>query len=236
MSEPTSTINSSTSKDDSQKHLEVSRAQIQRETSDPGDTSPFDPFNEQSQHRSVLRNLSNASSSESSFADSCQNSSRQEGQNSLAPGSSYAPSPNASGVNLSQGETPPQDTTGTESMFNFQSLTKALNPEGEHKNENKPQYIEDVGEAATESKTSYVNGKAPEAPADVETKPSETLADSTMTLKPSEDAPKESDAYQADDISPAPPVQYVSDGHSHLDQKHVGEVSMVHGLNHEATQ
>ncbi|CAE7215245.1 hypothetical protein CFE70_009896 [Pyrenophora teres f. teres 0-1] len=236
MPEPTSTLNSQSSKDDSQKHLEVSRAQIQRETSDPGNTSSFDPFNEQSQHRSVLRNLSNASSSESSFADSCQNSSRQEGQNSLAHGSSYAPSPNASGVNLSQGETPPQDTTGTESMFNFQSLTKALDPEGEHKNENKPQYIEDVGEAATEPKTNQVNGKAPEASADTKTKPSETLADSTMTLKPSEDAPKNSDAYQADDISPAPPVQYVPGGHSHLDQKHVGEVSMVHGLNHEATQ
>jgi len=236
ISEPTSTLNAPYTKDDPQKHLEASRAQIKRETSDPGNPSSFDPFNEQSQHRSVLRNLSNASSSESSFADSCQNSSRQEGQNSLAPGSSYAPSPNASGVNLSQGETPPQDTTGTESMFNFQSLAKAISSEEGPKNENKPQYIEDVGEPAAESKTTSVNGKAPEVPADAETKTSETLADSTMTLKAREDVPKEPDADEADDISPAPPVQYVSGGHSHLDQKHVGEVSMIHGLNHQATQ
>lgn len=236
ISEPTSTLNAPYTKDDPQKHLEASRAQIQRETSDPGNPSSFDPFNEQSQHRSVLRNLSNASSSESSFADSCQNSSRQEGQNSLAPGSSYAPSPNASGVNLSQGETPPQDTTGTESMFNFQSLAKAISSEEGHKNENKPQYIEDVGEPAAESKTTSVNGKAPDVSADAEIKTSGTLADSTMTLQPNEDAPQKPDVDEADDISPAPPVQYVSGGHSHLDQKHVGEVSMIHGLNHQATQ
>ncbi|KAI4664626.1 SNF1-interacting protein [Alternaria viburni] len=232
MSEPTSTLNTPATKDDPQKHLEVSRAQIQREKSDTSNPAPSH----------LERNKSNASSSSSSFADSFQNSLQQQENQNLAPGSSYVPSSNASGISLAQGDTdtPPQDSNSTEPMFNFQSLTKAITPEDDNKNENKPQYIEDVGETHTEEKATTANGKAPEASTAVESQTSDPLAESTVTLRPSEETPKTQDAHSNDDdeISPAPPIQLVSDDHSpsHFDQKHLGEVSMMHELNHQATQ
>ena len=68
--EPTSVINASSSKDTHQRHLEESRAQIHREPPNPSTSlSPFDPFADPPSHRSALRNLSNPSSSASSFAD-----------------------------------------------------------------------------------------------------------------------------------------------------------------------
>jgi hypothetical protein len=231
MSEPTSTINTSTLKEDPQKHLEVSRAQIQRETSDTGSSAPFDSSNnEQTGHRSALRDLSAASSSASSFADSYQNSLPQDSSNNLAPGSSYGPSPNVSGVSLGQTETPPQDTTGTEPMFNFQSLAKAINPEDENKLDNGPQYIEDVEAPKPDSNA---NGKAPESDPE---KASEPMAGSTMTLKPSEDTPTIAATHQDDDIRPAPRVEVVQGGHEHLDYKRMEEVGLVKGLEHQATQ
>ncbi|CAN9097838.1 C2H2 zinc finger protein [Alternaria sp. MG1] len=252
MSEPTSTLNTPSTKDDPQKHLEASRAQIQRETSDSGNTTgPFNPENssEQSQHRSVLRNISNASSSSSSFAESYQNSlQHQEHQSNLAPGSNYGPSSNASGVSLGQGETdtPPQDSTNMEPMFNFQSLTKAITHEDEDKS-GRAQFIEDVGETTKTEEKSAVNGKAAEESNGVEghsqtlgsaeNQTSDPLTESTMTLKPNEETSK---AGNDDEISPAPPVQLVSDASqnhtSNFDQKHLGEVSMMHELNHQATQ
>jgi hypothetical protein len=227
LTEPTSTLSASSSKDP-QKHLEVSRAQIQREKSDSGNQAPFDPEDsDQTASRSALHNLSNASSSASSFAESYQ-SVPQYNQNNPAPGSSQGPSPNASGLSLSQGgETPPQDTTSTEPMFNFQSMKDAIMPEAENKHENGAQFIEDVGA----EKASTANGKTPEASS------TDALAESTMTLKPHDNAAKlENAAEHDDDISPAPPVQLVQDDHAHLDHKHIGEVSMMQGLNHQATQ
>jgi hypothetical protein len=222
MTEPTSTLNASSSREDPQKHLEVSRAQIQREKSDSGNAAPFDPEDtEQTAQHLAPQNFSNASSSASSFAESFQ-SVPQHSQNNLAPGS-QGPSPNASGMSLSQGgDTPPQDTTSTEPMFNFQSMKDAITPEEENKHENGPQYIEDV------SADPKANGKAPEGSA------SEPLAESTMTLKPNEHTSRVTE--DDDEISPAPPVQLVQDDHAHLDHKHIGEVSMMQGLNHQATQ
>lgn len=226
MTEPTSTINMAPS-EDPQKHLEDSRAQIQREAV-PSGSSPSDPSNDElPSHRSALRNLSNASSSASSFAESYQNSLRQDSQHHLAPGSSYGPSPNASGVSLSQGETPPNGTPGTEPMFNFKSLAEAITPEEDGKDSG-PQYIEDV---AT-SKPAPANGKAPESKAPL----TEPLEASTMTLKPSESTSAVAVNHEDDEISPAPPVELVSDDHSHMDQKHIGEVSMMNRLSHQATQ
>jgi hypothetical protein len=124
-------------------------------------------------------------------------------------------------------ETPPQDTTGTESMFNFKSLAKTINPEDDLKIDNGPQYIEDV--AAPKP----ANGKAPEANAERSTEP---MAESTMTLKPSEETPTVAVTHDDDDISPAPPVEFVADGHEHLDHKRMEEMGMVKGLGHQATQ
>ncbi|KAF1947714.1 hypothetical protein EJ02DRAFT_332449 [Clathrospora elynae] len=230
MSEPTSTINRPASKEDSQKHLEASRAQIQRDTSDPGNLVSFDGLSsEQPSHRAALRNLSSASSSASSSAESYQNSLRQDSQSNLAPGLSYGPSPNASGVSLSQGETP-QNSTGAEPMFNFRSLAEAIPLDEKSKNENRAQYIEDVGDI----QPATANGKAPEGS---EAKSSDPLAESTMTLKTTQEAAAPALKGGDDDgISPAPPVELVSQNHSHLDQKHIGDISMMHGLSHQATQ
>lgn len=239
LNETTSSLDISAMKDDPQKHLAESRAQIQREASSQGNLAPFDPFNEQPSHRSALRNLSNASSSASSFAESYQNSLRQEGQNFLAVGSSFEPSPNASGASLSQNETPPQGTPGTEPMFNFQSLAKAITPEEENKEDGKPQYIEDV------ANTNGNNLKGPVSNGNTSNHPSEgksdvpkqeengALDESVMTLKP---IPVIRTEDNDDDISPAPRVEAVSDDHSHLEQKHIGDVSVLDGVNHQATQ
>ncbi|CAO2648022.1 Nn.00g089440.m01.CDS01 [Neocucurbitaria sp. VM-36] len=237
MTEPTSTINGSTSKDDPQKHLEDSRAQIQRGGLDSGNLGSFDPFNEQPSHRSALRNLSNASSSASSFAESYQNSLRHDSQNNLAPNSAYGPSPNASGVSLSQGETPPQGTPETEPMFNFQSLAEAITPE-EGKDENAAQYIENIEEKKPESSNIVpTTSNTATSSAQATTDPSEPLGESVMTLKPTPPAPTLTVTNEDDDeITPAPPVEIVPDDHS-FDQKQYGDVSMVDRLSHhQATQ
>lgn len=237
MTEPTSTINASTAKDDPQKHLEDSRAQIQRETLEPPNLSPFDPFGEQPSYRSALRNLSNASSSASSFAESYQNSLHQDSQNNLAPSSAYGPSPNASGVSLSQGETPPQGTPEAEPMFNFQSLAEAINPE-EGKDENATQHIENIEERKPDlTNTAPATSDMATSSTQANTDPSEPLGESVMTLKPSPPAPVLTVTNEDDDeITPAPRVEVVPDDHS-FDQKQYGDVSMVDTLSHhQATQ
>lgn len=273
LSEPTSTVNaSSSSKDDSQKYLEHSRAQIQREVSNTGSSPPFDPFAEQS-HRAALRNLSNASSSASSFAESLQGSLQQDSQgNPAASSSTFGPSPNASGVSLNADETPPQGTPGTEPMFNFRSLAEVITTEEEGGKENKPEHIEDVAAEKENKKDpspernnhddsdslNGANGKpaiavqSPPPPPTTaappqlpELEPTSPLEASVTTLKPTQpsstNAAAAADVDDDDEISAAPPVQVVPnhDG-SHLDQKHIGDVSMVdsigHGRRHQATQ
>jgi hypothetical protein len=228
MTEPTSTINTSALKDDPQKHLEDSRAQIQRETSS-GNLAPFDPSDPSDEHRSALRNLSNASSSASSFAESYQNSLRQGEQNNLAPGSSFEPSPNTSGLNVDQTDTPPQGTPGTEPMFNFQSLAEAITPEEEGEKDAGPQFIENAGGATNISSTPSAS-----ASESVQAQ-SSGLEDSTLTIKPTQ--PRASNTEDdSDEITPAPRIEVVQNEHSHLDQKHIGEVSMMDGIQHQATQ
>jgi hypothetical protein len=226
---PSSTINTSALKDDPQKHLEDSRAQIQRETSS-GNLAPFDPFDEQPSHRSVLRSISNASSSASSFSESYQNSLRQTEQNNNANGSSVEPSPNASGLNINQIEASPQGTPGTEPMFNFQSLAETITPEEEGEKDSGPQFIEDVGSAnGTSTKTLPTT----ESTAENAQSNGPGLEDSTLTIKPDQAQTVHADE---DEIEPAPRIETVQNDHSHLDQKHIGEVSMMDGIRHQATQ
>jgi hypothetical protein len=233
------------SKDFSQRHLEHSRAQIQREVSNTGSSPPFEPGPEQTSHRAALRNLSNASSSVSSFADSL------EQNQALGASSSFGPSPNASGISLDAEETPPQGTPGTEPMFNFRSLAEVITKE-DGKDENNAHHIEDVAEsqaAATSSsqdEATTVNGQdgegskappeisivSPGAPRLPDIVPTSPLEASVTTLKPS--APSVEDE---DEIEPAPRVEVVSDHSDHLDQKHIGDVSMVDSITqHQATQ
>lgn len=143
MSEPTSTLNtgaSSSARADPQKHLEESRARIQK----PADS------------------LSNASSSASSFAESETESTRVNdvGANS---GSSFEPSPNTSGVSLGGGaspvdanfgnDTPPGGGAGTEPMFNFRSLAAVIGTEEDREKSNS-EHIEDIGPSTTPAEAS----------------------------------------------------------------------------------
>lgn len=238
MSEPTSTINAPSSKEslkeDAQKHLEDSRAQIQGSSS--SNLAPSDALHGESpSHRSVLRNLSNDSSSASSYSESVQEAARDESQTNLAPGSSYEPSPNASGFNLSRDETPPGTLSSTEPMFNFSALQETLSHEDD-KAENGAQYIEDVGESKPASTQSLI-GLDGAGPSSSPVPESSALAESTITLKASEYSSASKTDVDDDEIEPAPPVQPVSENHSY-DQKHIGEVGMLdhNRLSHEATQ
>ncbi|KAF1842101.1 C2H2 zinc finger protein [Cucurbitaria berberidis CBS 394.84] len=237
MTEPPSVINASTLKDDPQKHLEDSRAQIQRgKTPDSGNLAPFDPFSDQPCHRSAMNNLSNASSSASSFAESYQNSLRQDSQNNLAPGSAYGPSPNASGVSFSQGETPPQDTPDTEPMFNFQSLAEAITPEDSK--DGGAQFIENVEEKKSHpSKTAPLASDTAASISTANTDRSEPLGESVMTLKPTATPLALTVTNEdQDEITAAPRVEVVPHDHS-FDQKQYGNVSMVDRISHhQATQ
>jgi hypothetical protein len=230
MTEPTSTINTAASRDDPQKHLEDSRAQMERERSSSANLTPFDPFNEPSSHRSALRNLSNASSSASSFAESYQNSLRQNDQNHLAPGSSAGPSPNGSGISLDQA-----DNDNTEPMFNFSSLAQGIAQE-ENEKDGVPQYIENVAGTTERSTKNTSNGLHPSSA--LEGNPpgyKHALEDSTPTIKPEQhkSAPP---ADSGDAIEPAPRIEAVSNDHSHYDQKRLGDVNLMEGVHHQATQ
>jgi hypothetical protein len=248
--EPSSPINASSSKDTHQKHLEESRAQIQREApNSSASLSPFDPFADQSSHRSALRNLSNPSSSASSFADSLPGSLQQGAHAGFgASGSSFGPSPNESGLSLEHNETPPQadGTPGTESMFNFRSLAAVITNE-DRKDDSNPRHIENIAER--EQRTSEGSGHSQdhetddvisshdipdvasqppgysEAPKFFE--PSATLEASVTTLRPS---------VEEDEISPAPRIEVVSEHSNHLDTKHIGDVNMMDSRGHQHTQ
>lgn len=232
MNEPTSTVNTSSAKDDPQRHLETSRAQIQRDTSS-SNLGPSDALDDQPTHRSAPRNLSNASSSVSSFEESYENSLRQPGQDNLATGS-LEPSPSGSGVNLSQTETPPQGTPGTEPMFNFKSLAESITPEEQGEKDGGPRFIENVGNAhQTSSKAPSDFQPSKTEPTTQNTQPHDSgLADSTVTLKPTQ--PRASN--DGDEIEPAPRIEAVQNSHSDLDSKRLGDVSMIDGYHHHATQ
>jgi hypothetical protein len=234
ISEPTSTLNASSSRDDPQRHLEHSRAQIQRETSSTGNLPPFDPSGEQPSHRAALRNLSNASSSVSSLADSLSESLPRDGQGGLgASASSYEGSPNASGISLNHDETPPQGTPGTEPMFNFKSLAAVMTSD-----KDEAQHIENVangGEApkAEQSSSEYdtpdISIQSPNSSEASGQPAAEALDESVMTLKPKRAS------HGSDDIEPAPRIEAIPHDHANgLDAKHIGEISMVRGQ--EATQ
>lgn len=241
MGEPTSTINAPSSgeslKEDAQRHLEDSRAQIQGSSS--SNLAPSDALQgETPSHRSVLRNLSNDSSSASSYSESVQDATHDETQPRLAPGSSYEPSPNASGLNLSRDETPPGALSSTEPMFNFNALQETLSHEDD-KTGSAAQHIEDVGEA----KPTSVQGSSafdstgsspiPEVQSAEPLERSEPLEESTVTLKASE----YSSASKTDVDDEIEPVQPVAENHSY-DHKHIGEVGVIDNnrLNHQATQ
>ncbi|KAL5377953.1 SNF1-interacting protein [Paraphaeosphaeria sporulosa] len=259
MDEPTSTINaSSSSRDDSQKHLEQSRStlnsSLRREGSGSGTSPSADSFSvEQPSHRAALRNLSNASSSTSSLAESLQGSLQNDSHGNYgASTSSFGPSPNASGVSLGvENDTPPQGTPGTEPMFNFRSLAEVITKE-EGKGSDNPQYIENVaeGKAATPepaaavltstNAASYTPSppkiaiEPPQVPTLPALEPMSPLDASVSTIKPGE---SDRSVDEEDEIEPAPRIEALPGTGSNLDHKHIGNVSMVDRIGqHQPTQ
>ncbi|KAF2655884.1 hypothetical protein K491DRAFT_715882 [Lophiostoma macrostomum CBS 122681] len=241
LSEPTSTLNASSSRDDSQRHLEQSRANIQREASSTGNVPPFDPSVELLSHRTALRNLSNASSSVSSLADSLSGSLPRDSQGGFgASASSYEGSPNASGISLNHDDTPPQGTPGTEPMFNFRSLEAVMTSDKD--DDRKAQHIEDIANddetpyterSSSEHATPNISIQPPDSSSSAKTATGEpthdALEEGVLTLKPKRASPEN------DDIEPAPPIEAMPHDHANgLDTKHIGEISTVRGQ--EATQ
>ncbi|KAF1932840.1 uncharacterized protein M421DRAFT_98047 [Didymella exigua CBS 183.55] len=242
-SEPISTINTPSSKEslkeDAQKHLKDSRAHIQGSSS--SNLAPSDVLQQgdSPSHRSVLRNLSNDSSSASSYSESVQEAARDGSQTNLAPGSSYEPSPSASGLNLSRDETPPGALSSTEPMFNFSALQETLSHEDD-KTEYGAQFIEDVAESKPAFAQTPINldGAGPSSsPVPEFSESAEPLAESTVTLKASDYSSASKTDVDDDEIEPAPPVRPLSGNHAY-DQKHIGEVGMLdhNRLSHQATQ
>lgn len=162
LAEPTSTANTHNStitpKVDplAQKHLEKSRAKIQPTTttdsSQPTWLPPSGPATlpatEQPKHRLALRQLSNASSSASSFQES-----GGEGT------SSFEASPSGSGLHIGRlplddppvSETPPGGGAGTEPMFNFRSLAAIIGDEDKDQSGNMVTHIENASTSAQAS-------------------------------------------------------------------------------------
>ncbi|KAF2006830.1 hypothetical protein P154DRAFT_176968 [Amniculicola lignicola CBS 123094] len=254
LNEPTSTLNAKPLKASPQKHLEQSRAEIQKQTSGVRDVpGSFDPFSD-SNHRSALRDLSNPSSSVSSLNDSVEENSLRNGSqgNFGASGSSFEPSPSASGVSLNQDETPPHGAPGTEPMFNFRSLEAVMKKDNDV---GATQHIEDVTESSTTvpESSKHEMGAVPDAKRatpEISIQPpaytsgsngtklvfagsTEDLAASATTLKPTGTAVDDDD----DEIGPVPRVEVVANKKDHgIDAKHIGNVSMVDSLNQHTTQ
>ncbi|KAF2712777.1 hypothetical protein K504DRAFT_464840 [Pleomassaria siparia CBS 279.74] len=256
LSEPTSTVNASSSKDPHQRHLEESRAHIQREPLEPSTSpSPYDPFADPPSHRAALRNLSNPSSSASSFAESLSGSLHQDYPGGFGvSSSSFDPSPNESGLSLDHNDTPPQGASATESMFNFSSLAAVItNEKGSGDHDGAPQHIENVAEGKQQTSESSRRSEehvtnaenldhstpdvAIQPPGYTQTNASkhaeypETLGESVTTLRPDNRT-----AEDVDEIGIAPRVEVLSNNHSnHLDSKHIGDVGMADSCGHQHT-
>lgn len=237
LSEPTSTLNASASREDPQRHLEQSRAQIQS-TSSPGHIL-FDPVAEPASHRSALRNLSNASSSASSFAESLPGSLRQGVAGGFgASASSFEPSPNTSGLSVSRDETP-GGTPGTEPMFNFRSLAAVIGDEDEKReNSSGVLHIENLSgkdRHSSESNSSQTRSRgdsgqsSSNAPPQSFSRPpdyveqSEAMDESIATMRPTTIA-------NGDEVEPAPLEIVPTNASNPYDAKHYGDVSFLDSI------
>jgi hypothetical protein len=229
LTEPTSTLNA-TSREDPQRHLEQSRAQIQRETSGTNNVFPPDQSTELSYHRAALRSLSQASST-SSLVESVPDSLRQGQEGFGASGSSLDVSPNASGVNLDRDETQQNETPGTEPMFNFTSLEAVISSD-KRGEEDQSKHIEDAPKnegAAVEGSSSASRSPPQEENVVLTPPPSEVpdeLEESVVTLKPTKDT--ENDDEETAPSPDSPEVEAVSGSNpSRLDAKHIGDISLA---------
>ncbi|KAI9833167.1 MAG: hypothetical protein M1819_003790 [Sarea resinae] len=142
-----------------QQHLEQSRAPLHLDEA----LQPSHPSKLEAQKPSHLRQISNTSSSASSFVESGPASLRNEitGSNS-----SFEPSPSASGVNvLKSGSSQefvrsptPSGGAGTEPMFNFRSLAAMIGDEEKAE----MSHVEDSGPAQSSDQGDNSGGRANE--------------------------------------------------------------------------
>jgi hypothetical protein len=247
LNEPTSTLGASSSKEDPQRHLEQSRAQIQSQSPSTNHTpSPFDPLAESAPHRSMLRHLSNASSSASSFAESIPGSLHQGSTGGFgASASSFEPSPNNSGLSISRSDTPPSGTPGTEPMFNFRSLAAVIGNEEEQKDSGNDilhiGYLTDKDRHSSESSSNQNRSRGdsgqssssappPSLQLPVYVEKTNGMDESVATVRPLK-------LTNGDEVESAPPLQIVSTNASNpYDAKHYGDVSVLDSFGQQTTQ
>ncbi|KAL1638012.1 SNF1-interacting protein [Diplodia intermedia] len=218
MSEPTSTLNNgaaSSARADPQKHLEESRARIQKPSDSVGPASPLD-LTGQTSHRMALRQLSNASSSASSLAESEEaDSLRQNGQD-VNSGSSFEPSPNTSGLSLGGGasasdpnvgtDTPPGGGAGTEPMFNFRSLAAVIGNEDEREKSG-AEHLEDIGPSTPSPFNEKAGHEALQAAEDgAAAVPIPTLSPADAEANNSSTTRSRGDSGESSSSAPPPPV------------------------------
>lgn len=217
LTEPTSTLNASSftepsSKEDSQRHLETKRAEIQRESSGVHDPDV----------------ATGPGSSTSSLAGRPSTDGR-------------ASSSSLDRANLDPDETPQNETPGTEPMFNFSSLEAVISKDCKDEEE-QTKFIEDASKVAgatpggsgssksptPEKDTTEGSTAVPQASSDA----ADDLEESVVTLKPSKQTGNE----EREDASPSPEIEAVSDHNaSGIDTKHIGEISMG-GTREQPTQ
>ena len=225
INEPTSTVNDAETKprQESQRHLEESRAQIGLQGPEPSQAYS-NPFISEPYHRHGLRQLSNASSSVSSFADNA----TLDSPHHLASG--FDSSPNASGVSLSMGDPgfrsdTPGGGAGTEPMLNFRSLAAVIGDEDNDQSGTQAERNEHV--ASHPSSLPRAGSGANETPPAAA---NSSLQDSSITITPIQGTPE-------DDNAPADKILEVSQMSRQMsnsyDAKHYGDVSVLEGPAHE---
>lgn len=228
LSEPTSTLNteiatssntSNVASGDAQRHLEESRANLNQ---------PSQPIAFPDSSRGHGRHFSNASSIVSSVPDSAPNSYQQ--------GSNFAPSANASGVNL-DGESStsdrqsgtPSNGAGLEPMFNFRSLAAMIGDED--KGHNTGEHLEFLSAGAEDSYQTPRNLSVASGSKEVDgNRGRGDSGESSSSSAPSEPpfCPGRG-AYAGDQVTHGAEQEGAAAHESqNVDQKHVREVALNH--------
>lgn len=226
---------SSSPREDAQKHLEHSRAQIQNMDASPRSVTPAINITD-SNHRANLRHLSNASSSTSSLNES------MPGSLGNGPGS-FEASPSLSGLaspistldDPLKSETPPGGGAGTEPMFNFRSLAAVMGDES--KDRDGASHIEnvalqapqpDMGRLSPESKStddanSPTGGRSR---GDSGESSSSSVPPVVADSVPEQVVGKKA-GLSGDDIKEAPLKHSVTQQSDPYDAKHFGDISVL---------
>ena len=211
-----------TTSDDPQRHLEESRANLA-----PSSGIPIPSPNRMSPH---MRQLSNASSAASSF-DSAPNSLRAD---------SNLPSAGASNLDITSagqesGGHTPAGTPGLEPMLNFRSLAAMIGDE-EGKDGREGEHIEHAGSAAEEElKEPSPTGSPRLSPVTGSMDGANRSRGDSGESSHSAPPPIYVENPEGDDVDRIEPVAQAPVRHD-VDMKEIGNVNVLHSVQHEATQ